>query len=136
MGCTANSIRLEGGANSRTGRVEICHNNVWGTVCDDAFDTRDATVVCRQLRLSTVGKSNYLKSHPACLRAMYIFSLGATVSTTVPGAAASVPIHLDDLACNGMEVTLASCSHPAFGTHNCVHSEDVGVTCQPLVRKF
>ena len=55
--CTANSIRLQGGANARTGRVEICNNNVWGTVCDDFFGIVDATVVCRQLGYSTVGKS-------------------------------------------------------------------------------
>ena len=36
-------------AGTREGRVEICINNAWGTVCDTLFGREDATVVCRQL---------------------------------------------------------------------------------------
>ena len=53
--CTQNSIRLVGGS-ALEGRLEFCNNNVWGTVCDDAFGTPDANVACRQLGFSPTGE--------------------------------------------------------------------------------
>jgi len=40
---------LAGGNIANEGRVEICVNNMWGTVCDDFWGTTDATIVCQQL---------------------------------------------------------------------------------------
>ena len=56
LGCTQNALRLQGGANSMTGRVEICNRGVWGTVCDDFWGTPDAMVACRQLGFSPDGQ--------------------------------------------------------------------------------
>jgi len=54
-GCTNDTIRLVGGRSSNEGRVEICINGVWGSVCDDNWDNYDARVVCRQLGLPYTG---------------------------------------------------------------------------------
>ena len=54
--CTHGDVRLLGGSSDSEGRVEVCVNGVWGTVCDDSWTYQDAQVVCRQLRLPFRGK--------------------------------------------------------------------------------
>ena len=47
--CEHGKLRLVGGPTHTEGRVEICINGVWGTVCDNDWNTVDANVVCNQL---------------------------------------------------------------------------------------
>ena len=42
-------VRLGAGGNAVQGRLEIKHDGVWGTVCDDDFDDLDAQVACNML---------------------------------------------------------------------------------------
>ena len=53
--CTNGDIRLRGSTNNYEGRVEICNNNAWGTVCDDSWSTSDARVACRELGFLSTG---------------------------------------------------------------------------------
>ena len=54
--CQDGDIRLQGSNNPLIGRVEVCINGTWGTICPYYYWTnKDATVVCRQLGYSENG---------------------------------------------------------------------------------
>lgn len=53
--CVTGSVRLIGLEDERAGtiegRVEVCINNAWGTVCSNSFTSEDAGTVCDNLGL-------------------------------------------------------------------------------------
>ncbi|XP_021368435.1 deleted in malignant brain tumors 1 protein-like [Mizuhopecten yessoensis] len=102
------SIHLIGGPDRLSGRVEVYIKgpNQWGTICDDFWDDLAANVVCRQLN----------------------FAGGKAVKDAAFGRGTG-PIWFDNVRCLGNESTIFECSHRGIGTHNCNHTEDVGVMC-------
>ena len=48
-------VQLVDGTNQYEGRVEVCVNNAWGTICDNGWGSSDARVVCKQLGYSYSG---------------------------------------------------------------------------------
>ncbi|XP_061882234.1 neurotrypsin [Entelurus aequoreus] len=103
-------IRLVGGRSGSEGTVEVFHAGQWGSVCDDQWDDSDAEVVCRQLGLSGVAR--------AWGQAHFTQSSGR--------------VWLDEVRCTGNELTVEQCPKSSWGEHNCLHSEDAGVSCSPL----
>ena len=92
------------------GRVEVCNNNVWGTVCDFNWDAADARVACRQLGHAAIGAMNI-------------------AGDDVPDGTGQ--IWWDELRCSGSEDTLFDCdAFPPIGHHYCIHEEDAGVICR------
>ena len=52
--CDEGDIRLVNGNSDMEGRVEICHDYRWGTVCDKQWTDNHTAVVCRQLGFSDI----------------------------------------------------------------------------------
>uniref|UniRef100_A0A8C2HTC0 SRCR domain-containing protein n=1 Tax=Cyprinus carpio TaxID=7962 RepID=A0A8C2HTC0_CYPCA len=94
-----------------SGRLEVYHNAVWGSVCDDQWDISDAQVVCRQLGCG------------AALRAD---------GNSVFGAG-SGQIWINFVMCWGSESTLKNCGSGGWNRHNCDHNKDAGVICSGKV---
>nr|XP_038035100.1 deleted in malignant brain tumors 1 protein isoform X4 [Anas platyrhynchos] len=101
------TLQLLNGPNRCAGRVEVLHDHMWGTVCDDGWDLMDATVVCRQLGCGT--------------------ALMATKGAHY--GRGQDPIWLDEVNCTGTEATIFDCKARAWGVNNCYHGEDAGVVC-------
>ena len=129
-----------GGVSLREGRVEICVDRVWGTVCDSAWDSRDAQVVCRQL-----GYTSFGKNYTGCTNAYMgrsegyyswlndeLHSVGAESFSNAYFGRGTGLLLLDRLGCSGREQTLLSCYHSGVGVTSsyCGHDDDAGVRCQ------
>ena len=47
--CTDYDVQLVDGPNHNEGRVLICINEVWGTLCNSGIHYNDARVICHEL---------------------------------------------------------------------------------------
>ncbi|NXY92331.1 WC11 protein, partial [Alcedo cyanopectus] len=100
-------IRVVGGENGCSGRVELWHHGSWGTVCDDSWDMRDAHVACRQL---------------GCGPALAALDQAAFGEGTGP-------IWLEQVECHGTEPSLQACWARPGDSGVCRHKEDAAVRC-------
>ena len=58
--CQDGDVRLVDGDFVTEGRLEVCSNGIWGTVCGTGFNAIDAYVVCKELGLGLSGNFNKL----------------------------------------------------------------------------
>ena len=64
--CNNGTVRLSGSTIKYVGRVEICVEEIWTTLCDESWDYKDAQVVCRELGYSPYGITDTLIQYLYC----------------------------------------------------------------------
>ncbi|XP_029109956.1 antigen WC1.1-like [Scleropages formosus] len=107
-------VKLEGGADRCSGRVEVKLNHSWATLCDVDFDWQDAQVVCGEL---DCGDPSALHKVPHFGQGQAWFGEG------------SGPIWPDVFQCHGNETQLSQCAVSPWSRAACSHGQDVGVIC-------
>ena len=107
------------------GRVEVCYNNEWGTVCDDYWSTINAEIVCTELGFHQYGTTSY-NLH---LYLKALLHVGAQAIYNSHYGAGIGSIWLDDVQCTASDTKLWDCPHSEVGIHNCNHNNDAGVRC-------
>ncbi|XP_064397350.1 neurotrypsin-like [Halichondria panicea] len=96
------AMRLVGGSTVSEGRLEICHNGQWGTICNQGWTDSRAAQVCSTLGLPTYNAT------------LHQFN----------GGAGSVYTY----NCTTMDSDISNCIQES----SCAHSMDVGVKCLPF----
>ena len=98
-------VRLVDGSSYNEGRLEVYYNGIWGTVCNDGWDDKYASLVCAQLGYGSSGKLSYF-------------------------GAGRGNVLLENVLCSINDTVLASCGHYGVAiTIRCHHTKDVGVKC-------
>jgi CD163 antigen len=106
--------RLVGGEIPCSGRVEVKHGDVWGSVCDFDLSLEAASVVCRELQCGTV-----------------VSILGGAHFGEGSGQ-----IWGEEFQCSGDESHLSLCSVAPPLDRTCTHSRDVSVVCSRKTKKI
>lgn len=115
--------------------MELCYNNQWGTVCDDAFGRPDSAVVCRQLGFGYAGMYCNDVTIEFVSSTFTLIPIGASTPNQAHFGQGTGQILLDNVACTGTEARLLDCPAQPIGVHNCNHNEDAGTRCIPVFSK-
>ena len=100
------TIRLIGGPNNSSGRLEIFLGDSWGSVCNKGWSHSESLVVCRELGFSdAVIAANH-----------WSFGRGGG------------RIKVGSVSCHGNEILLTECTNSS-DVSGCSHRNDVAVLC-------
>ena len=112
----SNALMRTTDCNKEVCRLEVMHNGVWGTVCDNGFTDKSAKTVCQ-----IFGYPKH-KFKQMC-------GTNGVFGACKANFKGKGPIWLDDVVCSGYERELGGCRHKGWGNHRCTHKQDVGICC-------
>ena len=107
------------------GRLEVCSDGYWGSVCRE-YDNTIATVVCRQLGYFAAGQWIHIKDHTCFLVTIITFIYPGWMFSVYESEVPHLPTIVDGLSCTGNETSLLDCCH-SRGRHNCYRT--TGIEC-------
>ena len=118
------------------GRVEVCQDGYWGTICSDSWTEEDAYVVCRQTGGNRISECMQIILEQIIKQFLYNHFIGAIPVTDGRFGKGVGPVHMSRVYCNGNETRLLDCSHSnGVGVTNCHHGRDAGVVCEGMLNE-
>ena len=128
INCHGGDVRLVNGSGRHEGRIEVCFNETWGTICDSSYRLSlniPADVICQQLGYFGAGiilfSSRTLSHTLLCIIERSTFGFGR----------GSLPILAKYVYCRGYESNIGECTYSTTGLSDCFHygGDIVGVQC-------
>ena len=113
----------------RRGRVEVCVEGAYRTICDDSWDNNAASVVCRQLGFSPYGERVRVF---CCVMNVSCFAhcSGAVGVKSGLYGDSSIPVALQDVQCSGSEENIFNCNKTV--PDEPLSCQNVEVECQGM----
>ena len=141
--CSQGELRIASRTDHATdqfsqGRLDICINSVWGTICGIRFGTKDANVACRQLGYE--GQGMCMNNIAITTKTIIVTVLicwssyaGSYAFSRAEFGEGTGMIYLERIECAGDEDTLLDCPmNVELGFSTCYHSRDAGIRCYGL----
>ncbi len=110
--CSENAVRLADGVDSAQGRVELCRDGEWRSICANSWTHPDAQVACRQFGFN----GRELRCYIVCIKLSVLLYTALFAYTNLYGApfGSGGEIALTNVRCLGNETDLLQCSAAQF----------------------